>query len=226
MKKLEFSVGKDAISAFALNITNLALTQCSHLTLDYAGNNPYDLHNLDEIRGEDWNYIADWLSGMVNAAVDVAKDPYIFTLNVNNITFNHINFLLRSGKGASTFTFMSQPIIKQYAARASVSGGIYGNNITGRNTEIESKRKKNRTILRNLLIKHMEEIKSIRNEFTEQEWNNVSEDVKNAYAETILFLEYNYDDKKTPEQKSKMKKNGKKPSLSHDSVFSFDEGKK
>jgi len=43
--------------------------------------------------------ILDWLSAMINAFVDIAKDPYIVRLNVNPWTYNMVAFLLRTGKG-------------------------------------------------------------------------------------------------------------------------------
>jgi len=49
---------------------------------------------------------------MVNANVDVAKDPYVFDLNIVPATYNHANLLLRAGMGLSTFTFLAQPILK------------------------------------------------------------------------------------------------------------------
>nr|DAN22283.1 MAG TPA_asm: hypothetical protein [Bacteriophage sp.] len=52
---------------------------------------------------------------MVNAHVDVAKDPYIFDMNINGATYMYTNFLLRAGKGLSTFTFLAQPAIKELA---------------------------------------------------------------------------------------------------------------
>ena len=68
---------------------------------------------------------------MVNAHVDVAKDPYVFALNINPLTYSHANFLIRAGKGISTFTFLAQPILKSYSARVNNAGGIYGKNIDG-----------------------------------------------------------------------------------------------
>jgi hypothetical protein len=35
LRKMEFGVGKSGIGPFALNITNLALTQYTHLTIDF-----------------------------------------------------------------------------------------------------------------------------------------------------------------------------------------------
>lgn len=230
MKKLEFSVGKNGISIFALNITNLALTQFSGLTLDY-GDNPYELGALNEITGADRNYTADWLSAMINACVDVAKDPYIFILNINESTFDTAAFLLRAGKGISTFTFLAQPILKQYAAESSVSGGIYGNNITGYETMEESKNKKNNTIKVELLKKHLKALNDMKKEFTDEQWKNLDQDIKTAYAELKLAIEYNYGTKEEKDRARKQlgnKKNSKKnkPEISSSkAVFDFDLGK-
>jgi hypothetical protein len=86
---------------------------------------------LDSIYSKDRSYIQDWLSAMVSAHVDVAKDPYIFKLNVNKVTYNHTSFLLRSGMGISTFSFLAQPILKKYANLVMQSGGVYGRMMTG-----------------------------------------------------------------------------------------------
>lgn len=128
--KMEFSTGKSGIGSFALSITNLALTEFTHLTMDY-GDNLFELGDLDNPLSQDGSYVADWLSAMVNAHVDVAKDPYIFTINVNQATYPMTNFLIRAGKGAGTFTFLAQPSLKKYANIVNSSGGMYGDNIDG-----------------------------------------------------------------------------------------------
>ena len=127
-RKMEFSIGKSGIGPFALNITNLALTQFAHISIDY-GENEFGFGKLDEIIGQDGIRISDWLSAMVNAHVDVAKDPYVFDLNVNSCTYNITNFLLRAGKGESTFLFLAQPALKEYADEYNNSGGLYGQNL-------------------------------------------------------------------------------------------------
>ena len=138
-RKQEFSIGKSGIGPFALNITNLALTQYAHLTLDFS-ELPFTMGNLDEVIGEDGNRISDWLSAMVNAHVDVAKDPYVFDLNINGLTYNYTNLLLRAGKGESTFLFLAQPALKEYASEYNNAGGLYGNNL--RNAEKTTSRSK------------------------------------------------------------------------------------
>lgn len=156
-EKEQFSIGKQGIGPFALNITNLALTQYLHMSMDY-GDNIYDLGHLDEIYGQDGIRISAWLSAMVNAHVDVAKDPYVFILNVNKYTYNHTNFLLRAGKGISTFSFLAQPILKELAARVNNSGGIYGNNINGSQIATETRTRSNK-IKKEIISKYFHKLR-------------------------------------------------------------------
>lgn len=125
-RKIEYTSGKAGIAPFALNSTNHALTQFAHLCMEYANGNPYNLGQLDAIKGQDGFRILDWLSAMINAHVDVAKDPYIIALNVNQITYNMTNLLLRGGKGQTTFYFLAQDILKLYSAKQIANRGVYG----------------------------------------------------------------------------------------------------
>lgn len=125
-RKTEYTGGKAGIAPFALNSTNHALTQFTHLCMNYANGNRYGLGTLDAIKGEDDQRIMDWLSAMVNAHVDVAKDPYIMTLNVNAITYNMTSLLLRGGKGESTFYFLAQPMLRRFTKEMLESKGIIG----------------------------------------------------------------------------------------------------
>lgn len=132
LRKLEFGVGKTGIGPFALNVTNLALTQYIHLTMDFGTEGKdFNLWPLDSIDGQDGRRISDWLSAMVNAHVDVAKDAYVRDLNVNQFTYNHANLLLRCGKGITAFSFLAQPILKTLSDYVNNSGGVYGQNIDG-----------------------------------------------------------------------------------------------
>lgn len=141
-RKMEFTTGKDGIGPFALNITNMALTQFVKLTMRYTeGVSAFKLGDLYQITGQDGLRIADWLSAMVNAHVDVAKDPYIFDMNINGATYMYTNFLLRAGKGLSTFTFLAQPAIKELAELMQNDKGMYGNNIKSRKTARFQKKK-------------------------------------------------------------------------------------
>jgi hypothetical protein len=102
--------------------------------LDY-GDNPYDLKDLDKSIGEDGISIAAYLSAMINAHVDVAKDPYVFAINVNDATYKHVNLLLRAGKGFKALKFIAQPALKQYATKVLQSKSLYGGNLDGKTPE-------------------------------------------------------------------------------------------
>lgn len=125
-RKEEYTGGKAGIAPFALNSTNHCLTQLVHLQMIYTKNNPYGLGPIDAIKGRDGFRILDWLSAMINAHVDVAKDPYIMALNVNQITYNITNLLLRGGMGKTTFYFLAQPILKEFADSMIANKGVYG----------------------------------------------------------------------------------------------------
>jgi hypothetical protein len=63
---------------------------------------------------------------MINAHVDVAKDPYVIRLNVRQYTYNICNFLLRVGYGKSAFYFLPQQILKDMAVAYDAAAGNYG----------------------------------------------------------------------------------------------------
>ena len=124
-RKEEYTGGKAGIAPFALNSTNHCLTQLVHLQMIYTKGNPYGLGTIDAIRGRDGFRILDWLSAMINAHVDVAKDPYIMALNVNQVTYNMTNLVLRGGMGKTTFYFLAQPILKELADSIIPNKGVY-----------------------------------------------------------------------------------------------------
>lgn len=138
--KAELSGGKRGIGPFALAASHHALTQQVGLTL---ANNKgseilqrFGITNVSGIRSNQNNHapgfeqvntnILDWLSAMINAHVDVAKDPYIIRLNVRSLTYNMTNFLLRTGVGETTFYFLPQQILKDFAVEYDKYAGFYG----------------------------------------------------------------------------------------------------
>lgn len=125
-RKTKYTGGKAGIAPFALNSTNHALTQFTHLCINYSNANRYNLGQLDQVYGEDDQRIMDWLSALINAHVDVAKDPYIMALNVNSITYNMTSLLIRGGKGENTFYFLAQPALRRFAKEMLESKGIIG----------------------------------------------------------------------------------------------------
>lgn len=203
-KKEEFKVGKDGIAPFALNTANVPLVQAVHLSFDYTGViAEYGFGHLDDVNGEDHQRKSAWLSAMINAHVDVAKDPYVFTLNVNSATYNYANFLLRAGKGISTFTFLTQPILVEYATKINSSGGVYGQNLDGNNTQNISVTQRKNTIKKDLIITYINYIKSLREQISQDFWKNNSElslNIKEqlAYFEAKVGISKEKDPKKIP----------------------------
>lgn len=152
-RKTKYTGGKAGIAPFALNSTNHALTQFTHLCINYSNANRYNLGQLDQVYGEDDQRIMDWLSALINAHVDVAKDPYIMTLNVNSITYNMTSLLIRGGKGENTFYFLAQPALRRFTKEMLESKGIIGaeKGITERD-KLKSIAKEYMTSLREAII--------------------------------------------------------------------------
>jgi len=84
-----------------------------------------DLESLDGKEDKDGESIMSWISALINAHVDIAKDPYISRLNVNPFTYNLVNLLVRTGMGKKTFYFTSQPIMKELAKAYINAGALY-----------------------------------------------------------------------------------------------------
>lgn len=136
--KTELNGGKFGIGPFALANAHQVLTQL--VKLRFKPNKilrDYGISNLYGIQSNDRNKIniLDWLSALINAHVDVAKDPYIIRLNVRKLTFNMTNFLIRSGKGESTFYFLPQQILKDFAIEYDKYSGFYNVDTQNKNPE-------------------------------------------------------------------------------------------
>lgn len=125
--KEKFIGGNKGIGPFALNNVHHVLGQMVGLgsTYNLGHGNIVDGHtDLSAVDGVDNIPILTWLSALINAHVDIAKDPYIFTLNVNQSTYNATSFLIRAGVGGkSTFAFLAQPVLKEYAEHDAMTQG-------------------------------------------------------------------------------------------------------
>jgi hypothetical protein len=125
-KKLEYSGGKQGIPTFALAGVNHVLSQISKLRFKPKGvAKKFMIDNVGKIYAQDGSRILDWLSAMVNAHVDVAKDPYIIRMGVNANTYKMVALLLRSGYGAKTFLFLSQPVFRDVYKTMDSKGSEY-----------------------------------------------------------------------------------------------------
>ena len=144
-RKAEYTGGKAGIGPFALNNAHHILTQLTKLHMvtneftEAMGitdvSRIFDVPTEHTPRG---GRILDWLSAMINAFVDIAKDPYIVRLNVNAWTYNMVSFLLRTGKGQNTFYFMYQPILREMAQEVLKTKGKYGVDRTKTPSQLEN----------------------------------------------------------------------------------------
>lgn len=138
--KSEYTKGKSGIGPFALNNAHHILTQLMGVKFkSNAFTEALNLIDLDKQYDDDGSgrRILDWLSAMINAFVDIAKDPYIVRLNVNPYTFNMTAYLLRMGKGEQTFYFLKQPVIDAVAKAVLNTRGNYGKDNTKTQFEVE-----------------------------------------------------------------------------------------
>jgi hypothetical protein len=106
--KNDYITGKIGIGPFALNNNNHILTMLYHIKFKDIDNDSNIMHalnltDLSKHEDVDGNSIMSWLSALINAHVDIAKDPYITRLNVNPFTYNLVNLLIRTGFGKNTF---------------------------------------------------------------------------------------------------------------------------
>lgn len=192
-RKTEYTSGKAGIAPFALNSTNHALTQFTHLCINYSNANRYNLGRLDQVYGEDDQRIMDWLSALINAHVDVAKDPYIMALNVNSITYNMTSLLIRGGKGENTFYFLAQPALRRFTKEILESKGIIGaeKGITERD-KLKSIAKEYMTSLREAIIS-LDDSDSNKAKYA-QYYNSLASEYSLPSIEGYDAVEVNYND--------------------------------
>lgn len=119
--KYKYSGGKFGVGPEALNNVHHIMCQVADISFKtYIGVGPKDIngntslsrmYGIPEKNGREI-LISDWLSALIDSHVDIAKDPYIITLNVVRRTYNVVNLLVRIGYGQRTFEFVAQPILK------------------------------------------------------------------------------------------------------------------
>ena len=128
--KLAFAIGKKGIGPFALNNNNHVFTMMYGVKFNDDKGILSDLGLLDLSKGFDRHNhsISSWISGLINAHVDVAKDPYIRSLGVNEYTYNLVNLLIRTGYGEETFWFTTQPIMEKLYRVYDAASGVYKQN--------------------------------------------------------------------------------------------------
>lgn len=124
--RLRYASGKKGIGPFALHNSHHVLTQMVRYAM-IGGVSPLQLKreieskvgetllkalDLSIITGSDDIRVMDWLSALIDAHVDLAKDSYIIDLNINQFTYDAAAYLIRTGVGRQTFKYISMEGIK------------------------------------------------------------------------------------------------------------------
>ena len=133
-KKHDYFSGKNGIAPMALQSVHHSLTQAVELSIANPGlDDEHKTVSLSRIYDKEYgsdskqNRILDWFSGLINAFVDIAKDPYITKMNVNSYTYDILSLMLRVGFGKRAFYFLNNPAIRDLAeAWNNVSGNLSG----------------------------------------------------------------------------------------------------
>lgn len=112
--KNDYTIGKTGIGPFALNNNNHIL--CLLYGIEFNNStfiSQIGYGSLHRMNDDDGNNIGSWLSALINAHVDIAKDPYITKLLVTKYSYNLVNLLIRTGMGDKTFYFLCSPIMRK-----------------------------------------------------------------------------------------------------------------
>lgn len=129
--KTEFITGKFGIGPFALNNNSQILTMLYGVRFTSDGFlGELGMNRLDLAQDRYGGSILSWISGLINAHVDVAKDPYISRLNVNSYTYNIVNLMIRTGFGKDTFYFTTQHIMKMMATAYNNAASQFGSELS------------------------------------------------------------------------------------------------
>ena len=149
--KLSFAIGKKGIGPYALNNNNHVFTMLYGVKFNDDKGILHDLDLLDLSKGVgiDGRSIPSWISGLINAHVDVAKDPYIRSLGVNEYTYNLVSLLIRTGYGENTFWFTTQPAMKKLYNEYDKAAGVYKQN------EAESKYSRTNKKVQDFVIQYL-----------------------------------------------------------------------
>lgn len=110
--KTEFLTGKVGIGPYALNNNSHILTLLYGVKFKITSLMSVLGHgDLDRVLDDDGQSISSWLSALINIHVDAAKDPKMKKLNLNPMTYNLSNLLIRTGYGKRTFDFLRQEVM-------------------------------------------------------------------------------------------------------------------
>ena len=122
----QFLVAKQLVGIGAINVTSHVMSQLTGImanetykgdkvTLRFPHNTSNGKVSLGSVLSQDGRWISDLLSEALSAFVDAAKDPFVFTLNINPATAGTFFYLLRAGVSVDqVIYFLNQPAILNY----------------------------------------------------------------------------------------------------------------
>lgn len=171
-----FIAGKFGIGPFALNNNMHILMQLYGVKFAGGENIMSDL-GLTKLGGFTDRYgrsILSWFSGLINAHVDAAKDPWIPELNVNKYTYNLVSVLMHSGLGKDTFYFTTQPIMRQLATAYENASGVYMSDQSKSKSKVQQEAEEE--VIKNMIDAH---------------WNKQFLEDGVATEQTVSFSSYN-----------------------------------
>ncbi len=142
---VKFLGGKAGVGIGALQNTHHILSQIANLSINKSYIDPnskqekyvniyfkynknaegnIDLSELKDVAGK--NNISEVISQIINASVDIAKDPFMFDLNMNLNTLSTYLYLIRTGVEFEQIAyFMKQPIITEFLEQSAINKSVF-----------------------------------------------------------------------------------------------------
>jgi len=140
----KFLGGKAGVGIGAIHNTHHILSQIANLSLnkeyidDKSKKQPVKIffpHNktkdglidISKVKDvKDNNNISEVISQVINASVDIAKDPFMFDLNMDSVTLSTYLYLIRTGvEFEQVAYFMKQPIIAEFLKESSINKSVF-----------------------------------------------------------------------------------------------------
>lgn len=140
-----------------------------------------DISKIKDVKGN--NNISEVISQIINASVDIAKDPFMFDLNMNLDTLNTYSYLIRTGVEFKQIAyFMKQPIISEFLKEQSINKSIF--------LQASKSSKTEEAIVKSLIDKY-EGLLQFKLKLDNNAFDEYMSDIKNRYDITIDELKGN-----------------------------------
>ena len=116
--------GGISVGPYALNNNNEIMTSLFEVESDNVGLiQALDISRLYDKLDAEGNSVMATIGAFITGSVDIAKDPWIGVLNINEYTYDIHIYLARAGMGLRALWFCSQPIMRKAAEVYMRAGG-------------------------------------------------------------------------------------------------------